>query len=131
MLGRVVRVDAGMTIGQNNATYALHHVEVQEVLRGTAAAKTVAVALLTHLDGNAITFAGRPNPPVGTQGVWLLRRIAPEFHQDGYVLTNQNSQLLLLPDGATLTGGSRNSAMARDAADLGLTGVLQRLREVR
>jgi len=131
VLGGVVRIDAGITIGQNNATYALHHVEAEEVLRGAAPAKTVAVALLTHLDGHPIEFAGRPNPAVGTRGVWLLQRIAPEFHQDGYVLTNQNSQLLIQSDGATLTGGSRNSAMAQDAAGLGLQGVLARLRALR
>ncbi|HEX5594713.1 MAG TPA: hypothetical protein VFX61_01630 [Micromonosporaceae bacterium] len=130
VLGHVVNTASGIRISEDpNVEYTILTVSVDEVLKGNAG-KTVDVALLTHIRRAAVGFDGRPTPKRGDRGVWLLTAIAPEFKREGYVLTNQNSQLLVKSDGAGLIGGASSSPVAREIRELGgLPGVLNRLRE--
>jgi hypothetical protein len=128
--GRVAALVKGVPIGSEpSARYTVLTVAVDETVKGDARKKTVDVAMLAELRGVAVTFGGRPIPRVNDRGVWLLRRIAPEFGRDGYVLTNQNGQILAGAGG--LTGGAASSPSAREVKQLGdLTSVLDHLRAV-
>jgi hypothetical protein len=134
VLGRVVGAVEGVRIGSDaSAGYTILTVAVEEALKGTerlsgdAPAKTVEVAMLTHLDGAPVAIAGRPTPAIDDRGVWLLQPIAPEFDRRGYVLTNQNSQILVDEHG--LTGGVPSAPSAKEVAQLGdLPSVLDRIR---
>jgi hypothetical protein len=128
VFGHVVGVTEGVRIGSDpNAGYTVLTLAVDETLKGDAGRKMVDVAMLTQLQGTAVVFGGRPIPKVNDRGIWMLRPIAPEFGREGYVLTNQNSQVLAGEDG--LTGGAASSRSAREITQLGdLTSVLDRLR---
>lgn len=126
--GRVASVTDGVQIGTDPDTgYAVVTITVAESLKGSPVGPTVDVAMLSHLSGTAVVIAGRPTPELGDRGVWMLRAIAAEFGRDGYVLTNQSSQILVGSDG--LTGGVPGSPSAEEIARLGdLAGVLEHLR---
>jgi hypothetical protein len=128
VLGRVVAAVQGVRIGSDaRMGYTILTLAVDETLKGDAGKKMVDVAMLTQLDGAAVAFEGRPTPKVNDRGIWMLQPIAPEFGRKGYVLTNQNSQILAGEDG--LTGGAASSRSGREVAELGdLTSVLDQLR---
>jgi hypothetical protein len=126
--GRVVSVADGFQIGTDpGAEYTIVAVAVDEAVKGSAPARTVEVAMLTRLDSAPVVFEGRPVPKADDRGVWLLRAIAPEFQRKGYVLTNQNGQVLAGKDG--VAGGESSSRFAREVRQAGdLATVLNRLR---
>jgi len=128
--GRVVGAVGGVQIGENkDLEYTIYTIAVDEVVKGSAG-ESVEVALLTHIQRAPVVFDSRSTPKRGDRGIWLLTKIAPEFKRDGYVLTNQNSQLLVKPDGSGLTGGASSSLVAKEVKELGsLAGVLHRLRD--
>jgi hypothetical protein len=130
VLGHVVAAAEGVRIGTDaSAGYTVVTLAVDETLKGDAATKTVDVAMLTHLNGDPAVFGGRPTPKVDDRGIWMLRPIAPEFGREGYVLTNQNSQILLGEKG--LTGGAASAQSAQEVRRLGdLASVLEHVRAV-
>jgi hypothetical protein len=92
-----------------------------------AGTRAVEVAMLSRVQGVPVVIEGRPTPKVGDRGIWMLQPIAPEFGREGYVLTNQNSQILADEHG--LTGGVESSPSAREVKRLGDLGrVLEHLR---
>lgn len=128
--GHVVGVVDGIHFGDDtDADHTVVTVAVDEILKGGAGTEAVDVAMLTRVRGVPLVIAGRPTPQVGERGVWLLRAIPPEFGREGYVLTNQNSQILAGHHG--LTFGEESSPAAQEVKRLGdLDSVLKHLRSV-
>jgi hypothetical protein len=128
--GQVVTAVDGVRIGSDAAAgHTVVTLAVGEVVKGDAGTKTVDVAMLTRIDGVPVVMEGRPTPKAGDRGIWLLQPIAPEFKREGFVLTNQNSQILAGEHG--LTGGVASSPSAREVERLGtLDRVLAHLRAV-
>jgi hypothetical protein len=128
IFGHVVKVVGGVQIGSDaDAGHTVVTIAVDEILKGNAETKTVEVAMLTHIHGVPVEIVGRPTPKVDDRGIWMLRPIAAEFHRTGYVLTNQNSQILAGEDG--LTGGDPSSPSAQEIKKLGnLDSVREHLR---
>jgi hypothetical protein len=126
--GLVVAVVDGVQIGSDaDAGHSIVTVAVDEIVKGHAGTKTADVALLTSIHGTPVGIEGRPTPKVGDRGIWMLQPIAPEFGRKGYVLTNQNSQILAREEG--LIGGEASSPSAREVKQLADLGrVLERLR---
>jgi hypothetical protein len=125
--GRIVGAQGGVLIAKDpTAKYTVFTVRVAEVLKGAKAA-SVKVALLTEIGGGRVQVEGRPAVVVGDDGIWLLKRIAPEFNYRGYVLTNQQS-LLVVQEGKVVAG-SADTTVGREVADLQTVDrVLNRLR---
>jgi hypothetical protein len=128
VLGQVVAAVDGVHFGSDtNADHTVVTVAVEEILKGDAGTKTVDVAMLTRVHGVPLVIAGRPTPKVDERGIWMLRAIPPEFGREGYVLTNQNSQILAGHHG--LTSGDESSPSAQEVKRLGdLDSVLKHLR---
>jgi hypothetical protein len=131
IFGSVIKAQSGVLIAEDKtAEYTVYTVEVKETLRGTAA-KTVDVALLTHLSKTEVRFESRPTPQIGDQAVWLLNPIAPEFKREGYVLTNLNSLIVAAANGSRLIGAPASSPAGKDIHKLGnLDALLAHLRAV-
>lgn len=130
LVGRVTRVEDGVRIGTDPATsYTVVTVEVGQLLkamsRSGASVKQVKVALLSRIGGSPFVIKGRPIPKVGDRALYLLKKIAPEFNLDGYVLTNIGS---LLPVTGTVIESSSEAVAAQEAGLLGqLNKVIQEI----
>jgi hypothetical protein len=111
------RADVPLAKGDPTAKYTIYTLKVQDVARG-AAGSQVELALLSQIEGANIVFEERQNPKVGDSVVALLRKIAPEFNQPGYVLTGQSGLLVVKPDGGVISGIEGSSPIAAEAKTL-------------
>lgn len=111
--GKIVHAEAGVSIADDpDATYTVYTVRVDEVVAGPSE-ESIQVSLMTELGRAPFAPEGRPTMGVGDEGVWLLNEFPDGFDHAGYILTNQNS-VLLVDSAGHVSGGSASEAIARE-----------------
>ncbi len=115
--GDVINTQTGVTFaGAPDAEYTLFTIRVEEVLTGGQLDR-IQVFLLTEFGSAPFQPEGRPEMRLGDDGIWMVTQLAPDFGREGYVLTNQNS-LLLVDKAGAVSGGSASAAVAREVRKL-------------